>query len=216
MVSPRSYCGRGASDSYGIRRGHQTHRKCELYTHWDLTPIRAVWMARRSTEWGSEAASAGIGLRISRSGVRIPPGAPTHVLHARSRAVVASPRRRRSCRAPPNPMTSADGRATDRGMLAHMPVGEAIRNRVRERAAQLMECRAGRRRMGRANLVGIPSEIRERRAPLGYRRIVHLLRRSGRVRPPSAAAGPQAPQEAIDGPEERDAPLATTPHPMSG
>ena len=36
----------------------------------------AARMARLSTKWGSEAASAGIGLRISRSGVRIPPGAP--------------------------------------------------------------------------------------------------------------------------------------------
>jgi len=68
-----------ASDSCGIRRGHQTHRKGELYTHWDLTPIRACRTALLSTRLGSEAASAGFGLRISRSGVRIPPGAPYHI-----------------------------------------------------------------------------------------------------------------------------------------
>jgi hypothetical protein len=64
VVSLRSCGCRGASDSFGIRRGHQTHRKRELYAHLNLTPIRAVRTARLSTTWGSEAASAGIGLRI--------------------------------------------------------------------------------------------------------------------------------------------------------
>ena len=79
LVSFRSFGGRWASDSFGIRRGHQTQRKHELYTHRDSTPIRAVGTAWLSTKWGSEAAPAGIGLRISRSGVRIPPGAPYRI-----------------------------------------------------------------------------------------------------------------------------------------
>lgn len=37
------------SDSLGIRRGHQIHRKCELYTHRDSTQHRAGRMARLST-----------------------------------------------------------------------------------------------------------------------------------------------------------------------
>jgi len=68
-----------ASDSSPTRRGHQTHPGGEHHTHRDLTPIRAVRPARLSTKQGSEAVSAGIGLRISRSGVRIPPGAPYHI-----------------------------------------------------------------------------------------------------------------------------------------
>ena len=63
-----------ASDSSPTRRGHQTHPGGEHHTHRDLTPIRAVRPARLSTKQGSEAVSAGIGLRISRSGVRISPG----------------------------------------------------------------------------------------------------------------------------------------------
>ena len=58
-VSFRPSVVRRASDSFGRRRGHQTHQIRELYTHWNLTPIRAVRMARLCTKWGSEAASAG-------------------------------------------------------------------------------------------------------------------------------------------------------------
>jgi hypothetical protein len=153
---------RRASESSGRRRGHQTHRKRELYTHWYLTPIRAIRMARLSTKWGREAASAGIGLRISSS------TAATDLSEAPPRALmrIDPPTRARVGRgwvrllARPQEPDGTRLHPKDRATIfsAACPLVERSIDRFRSESGRLTRLRSGRLTLRKTQVAGPPIE----------------------------------------------------------